>query len=104
MDVAILFDALVDLRFSECAILECEFLADAEEVGGFSAEALELCLKKLNPLTIILDDAFDEEALHLGAFEDDAHDKVVDILVLDEFAAVVGCQLPQAVYLGDDCY
>lgn len=48
-------------------------------------------------------DALDEEALHLGAFEDDAHDKVVDVLVLDEFAAVVGGQLLQAVDLGHDC-
>ena len=104
LDVAILFNALVDLRFSEGAILECEFLADAEEVGGFPAESLELRLEKLDALAIILDDALDEEAFYLGAFEDDAHDKVVDILVFDEFAAVVGGKLPKPVHLGDDCY
>lgn len=103
MDVALLFDALVDLRFSEGAILECELLANAKEVGGLPAETLELCLKKLDTLAVILNDAFDEEALHLGTFEDDAHNKVVDVLIFDEFAAVIGGQLSQTIYLGYDC-
>jgi hypothetical protein len=66
--------------------LECEFGADTEKIGGFTLETHELCFKETNLLLVVEVDAFKQESLHLGALEDDAHNKVVDVLILYQFA------------------
>jgi hypothetical protein len=59
---------------------------------------VELPLQILDLGLVLEIDALDDEPSDLGSFEDDAHDQVIDILILYQFPTLLCCQNFEGVY------
>lgn len=67
-----------------------------------------LSLKELEPLSEgfslgfeVDADGVEDEVLDLGPLEEEGHDEIVDIFVLEELALLGPCQVVQSVYFRD---